>query len=1455
MFETIAAYDVRESLGRGTFGTVYLAKRKTDGHVACVKKLGFCPGKPSVGESSFEREVKAVSSVQHQNVVKVLGWGREGACYGEEDGYRPWILLEYCSQGSLKGFIDRAKQAGAARLGVEEEQVVRWVKDVLSALKELHSRSIIHRDLKPANVVVHASGVAKVCDFGVAASSECTHNTHAGTTHYMAPQIVCGTRDGYKEDADMFSVGVMVLEMFTLSRIPDAQRWDTNSDISKLLYIWYAGDRVSARQNEDALHIDVSATLGRCVSRRWSEAVSKLVVGCLYFSRDVRLTSSEAGALLGPCSGEASTGAISVGDDRTTAGTTTKMTFAPVPLADEYRCPVCMEDLYPAMAYQCLHKVCEACAPRCADCPKCKATGPPPRRDHDFSNLVEHQRSIFGFVCDTCFTSVSPEERSWHTCADALADRVFAMAASAGVARADLRVDAQTVIRAKQARPEMGKIEMDGMLTDLFLRRSDRADAAALVLIDFDQVGTRDAAHVPDLLTNLIDKLVRDRLASRPRVTLEAYGLCFSNKYNPVLIRNLTRLGVEMKTVSSAKKEETDRHIERAARATEAPVVVIVSSDQDFVATAKELGQSGKKAVLVHDARAGSSHEKLMGFYSDAWRCDELVPRWGSLKYYDAESLFASEETISIDGEEVPVTDLVRNKMFDEMQKSGREVASWCTYAKCKKGLECTYAHRTPEAAAGAQASSSAQTRTQPSRLTFKIQGKEVPTSELVKNGLFEVMKANPDHKAQWCPQREACKKGSECRLGHLKNEAQPASATLKIDGEDVPVSDLVRNKMFDERNNGRTEFKWCNRRDCQEGLECTFAHRKTEAVARAQASELTFKIQGKQVLASELVKNQAYLILKKDPTAKLIWCAHAQRCKKGLECTYAHRKPEAAAGAQTSSSTQARAQASELTFKILGKPVLASELVKNAAYLKMKNNADHKVIWCRHRDACEEGLECTYAHRKSEAAAGAQASPQTAESTFKIQGKEVPTSELVKNGLFEVMKANPDHKAQWCPQQRGSGTCKKGLACKLAHLKKDPSANAAGATLKIDGEDVPVSDLVRNKMFDERDNGRTEFQWCNRRDCQEGLECTFAHRKTEAVARAQASELTFKIQGKQVPASELVKNQAYLKMKNNAEHNVIWCKDRDACEEGLECTYAHRKPEAAAGAQASSSTQDRAHAAELTLKTEGKEVSVSQLVPGGGPRKYLAPQASGAQASSWRNPANAAGLSLKIDGEDVSESSLVRNNFDIQNGPARAQASELIFKIQGKQVLACTLVKNVAYLAMKKKADHKVVWCRHRDACEEGLECTYAHRKPEAAAGARASSSAQNRPQPAELTFKILGKQVLASELVKNAAYLAMKNNADHKVIWCKDGDACEEGLECMFAHSKTEAVAGAQTSETTFNIQGERIPASELVKNKAYLNMKSKPAHRVLWCKHRDACLDGLECTFAHRKSRAAR
>ena len=530
-------------------------------------------------------------------------------------------------------------------------RVVQLLRGWLSALNKLHNRDIMLADLR-----------AEKCEFAPARSSE--------RTRYMAPQTVSAEVSSTTKD-DMFAVMVWVLVMFNVqSGIPDKlTKEDCKCDINMRLYLWYAELRpVEARAREAELQTDIEDTLRKWVSPRWFPAISKVVVGGLRYSRDARLTPDEAAAILLPCR-EASAEPVGLPLAECPA------TFTPVPLADGYTCPVCMEDLYPAVAYQCLHKVCEACAPRCADCPKCKATGPPPRRDHDFGNLVEQQRSIFGFVCDTCFTSVSPEERSWHTCADALADRVFAMAASAGVARADLRVDVQTVIRAKQARQEVSRLEMDGMLTDLFRGRADRANAEAAARDAEAAAAARDAAAA----------------AAADRAVLRAE------------VEAARQEAADAKAEADARQEAANAKAEGSGRAAPSNALVLIDFDQDGT----------KDATQVLDLLTNMMDKLVRG-------------------------------------------------MFDE--NNCRTQFQWCNRRDCQEGLECTFAHRKTEAA-------------QASELTFKIQGKQVPASELVKNRTYLVMTNNADHKIVRCRHRAACEDRLECTFAHCKPEAMATGA------------------------------------------------------------------------------------------------------------------------------------------------------------------------------------------------------------------------------------------------------------------------------------------------------------------------------------------------------------------------------------------------------------------------------------------------------------------------------------------------------------------------------------------------------------------------------------------------------------------------------------------------------------------------------------------------------
>ena len=146
----------------------------------------------------------------------------------------------------------------------------------------------------------------------------------------------------------------------------------------------------------------------------------------------------------------------------------------------------------------------------------------------------------------------------------------------------------------------------------------------ARVYYDFDQVSAHSPTCIEELVISITEKLVRSgRVAAAARIHHIAIGN-HSAFRNEVTLRSLTLLQVQVRVVSAKKQEETDRHIERDAEEHSAPVIVLVSSDQDFIHLAKKFVQRGQHFVFVHEAEKGSSHETRLRLYaSEVWRLDE----------------------------------------------------------------------------------------------------------------------------------------------------------------------------------------------------------------------------------------------------------------------------------------------------------------------------------------------------------------------------------------------------------------------------------------------------------------------------------------------------------------------------------------------------------------------------------------------------------------------------------------------------------------------------------------------------------------------------------------------------------------------------------------------------------------------------------------------------------------
>ena len=100
----------------------------------------------------------------------------------------------------------------AKKSGVSECESAFIISQLLLALQHCHQHGVIHRDVKPENVVVSESGKVTLVDFGLAAFSGSRDLMMAGTTFYMAPEMVLGK---YDARVDLWSLGVLSYLLLT----------------------------------------------------------------------------------------------------------------------------------------------------------------------------------------------------------------------------------------------------------------------------------------------------------------------------------------------------------------------------------------------------------------------------------------------------------------------------------------------------------------------------------------------------------------------------------------------------------------------------------------------------------------------------------------------------------------------------------------------------------------------------------------------------------------------------------------------------------------------------------------------------------------------------------------------------------------------------------------------------------------------------------------------------------------------------------------------------------------------------------------------------------------------------------------------------------------------------------------------------------------------------------------
>lgn len=200
-------FHASNKLGEGGFGPVYKGKL-VDGREIAVKMLSQHSRQ---GTREFENEAKLLASVQHRNVVNLLGY----CAYGENK----LLVYEYIANESLDKLLFKPHR----RQELDWKRRYDIIAGVAKGLQYLHEDSptcIIHRDIKASNILLDDKWIPKIADFGMARlfPEDQTHiNTRvAGTNGYMAPEYVM---NGYLSvKADVFSFGVVMLELISGQR-------------------------------------------------------------------------------------------------------------------------------------------------------------------------------------------------------------------------------------------------------------------------------------------------------------------------------------------------------------------------------------------------------------------------------------------------------------------------------------------------------------------------------------------------------------------------------------------------------------------------------------------------------------------------------------------------------------------------------------------------------------------------------------------------------------------------------------------------------------------------------------------------------------------------------------------------------------------------------------------------------------------------------------------------------------------------------------------------------------------------------------------------------------------------------------------------------------------------------------------------------------------------------------
>ncbi|CAD6266869.1 unnamed protein product [Miscanthus lutarioriparius] len=228
-------FDEANKLGEGGFGAVYKGILPDNQEIA-VKRLSQSSRQ---GIEELKNELVLVAKLQHKNLVRLVG-----VCLEDHERL---LVYEYMPNKSLDTILFDSERCGELDWG-KRFKIVNRIARGLQYLHEDSQVKIIHRDLKASNVLLDYDFNPKISDFGLARlfendQTQDVTNRVVGTYGYMAPEYAM--RGHYSIKSDVFSFGVLILEIVTGRRNGGSYSTDESADLLSLVWKhWTTGTLV-----------------------------------------------------------------------------------------------------------------------------------------------------------------------------------------------------------------------------------------------------------------------------------------------------------------------------------------------------------------------------------------------------------------------------------------------------------------------------------------------------------------------------------------------------------------------------------------------------------------------------------------------------------------------------------------------------------------------------------------------------------------------------------------------------------------------------------------------------------------------------------------------------------------------------------------------------------------------------------------------------------------------------------------------------------------------------------------------------------------------------------------------------------------------------------------------------------------------------------------------------------